>query len=307
MPRRFHYPPELAGRIFVGSRAIASGLLTWPQLRRHPWKRLFHDVYVDAYGPTHGNNLPLLHHGLRCQAAGLILPEHVAITGRSAAYLHGVELAAPDEPIEVLLQRPLTFGPYTGIKVYTTDCRNIGIVPGSLPQVVTTERAAIDIARGPNMIESVVYLDALAHQHMLNPARLHNLIMRTLSPQAGSARAIRALALMNGRSESPQESRLRVKLTLHGLEPPAILHEVRDQGSFVARVDLAWPQQRLALEYDGAWHGNSQQVEHDRRRLNQLVSHGWMVLHVTAERLRREFAQLCGEIQQVLSRAIPDK
>ena len=34
-------------------------------------------------------------------------------------------------------------------------------------------------------------------------------------------------------------------------------------GGFVARVDFAWPEHRPALEYEGAWHGEPQNVARD--------------------------------------------
>jgi very-short-patch-repair endonuclease len=51
-------------------------------------------------------------------------------------------------------------------------------------------------------------------------------------------------------------------------------------------VDFAYPELKLAIEYDGAWHAEPGQFAKDRRRLNQLVAAGWTVLHVTAEDLR---------------------
>jgi very-short-patch-repair endonuclease len=62
---------------------------------------------------------------------------------------------------------------------------------------------------------------------------------------------------------------------------------VRDSHRFVARVDFAWPDLRLALEYDGLWHGEPGQFARDRRRLNQLTTAGWWVIFVTAADLRR--------------------
>ncbi len=62
---------------------------------------------------------------------------------------------------------------------------------------------------------------------------------------------------------------------------------VRDGSDrFVARVDLALPELRLAIEYDGAWHGDTRQFARDRRRLNELTAAGWRVLFVTAADLR---------------------
>ena len=78
---------------------------------------------------------------------------------------------------------------------------------------------------------------------------------------------------------------MRVVLVLAGLVAVP-QHTVRDpDGRFVARVDLAFPEQRVAIEYDGAWHGEPGQLARDRRRLNALDAAGWTVLHVTARDL----------------------
>jgi very-short-patch-repair endonuclease len=60
-------------------------------------------------------------------------------------------------------------------------------------------------------------------------------------------------------------------------------YEVRDAGGFVARVDFAWPGARVAVEYDGWWHGQAQNVPKDRRRLNRLTAAGWTVIFATAD------------------------
>jgi very-short-patch-repair endonuclease len=63
---------------------------------------------------------------------------------------------------------------------------------------------------------------------------------------------------------------------------------VRDDAGFVARVDFAWPDAKIAVEYEGAWHGDSpQQVAADRRRLNRLTAAGWTVIFLTAADLHR--------------------
>ncbi len=52
-----------------------------------------------------------------------------------------------------------------------------------------------------------------------------------------------------------------------------------------ARVVLS-TEQKVAVEYDGVWHGEAQQVGKDRRRLNRLTAAGWTVIFVTAADLR---------------------
>ena len=88
--------------------------------------------------------------------------------------------------------------------------------------------------------------------------------------------------LADGRAESPRKSRLRVLLSLAGLVTVP-QYTVRDEhGNFVARVDLAFPELRLAIEYDGTWHGEAGQLRRDRRRMNALSAVGWTVFYVTA-------------------------
>jgi very-short-patch-repair endonuclease len=74
----------------------------------------------------------------------------------------------------------------------------------------------------------------------------------------------------------------------------------------VARVDLAFPEHRVAVEYDGAWHAERGQFAKDRRRLNRLVAAGWTVLHVTAADMRDPEA-LVSRIRTMLAAATSGK
>ena len=68
--------------------------------------------------------------------------------------------------------------------------------------------------------------------------------------------------------------------------PPVAQYRVHDRYGFVARVDFAYPEARLAIEYDGLWHADPAQFAKDRRRLNRLTAAGWRVVFVTAADLR---------------------
>jgi len=58
-------------------------------------------------------------------------------------------------------------------------------------------------------------------------------------------------------------------------------------GTFVARLDLAWPQLKVAVEYDGEHHRAREQYSRDLDRHNRLRLLGWTVIQVDAELLRR--------------------
>ncbi|MEM7093263.1 MAG: hypothetical protein AAF567_09695 [Actinomycetota bacterium] len=72
-------------------------------------------------------------------------------------------------------------------------------------------------------------------------------------------------------------------LTDAGLPEPTYEHDVGDDvGRFVARVDLAYPSDHLAIECDSRrYHDTAEAFERDPLRRNRLVTAGWRVLNVT--------------------------
>jgi very-short-patch-repair endonuclease len=71
-------------------------------------------------------------------------------------------------------------------------------------------------------------------------------------------------------------------------------------------VDLALPDLELAVEYDGAWHGEALQLTKDRRRMNALTAVGWKVLYVTAADLR-DPAALVAKVRAFIAAAVSGK
>lgn len=68
----------------------------------------------------------------------------------------------------------------------------------------------------------------------------------------------------------------------HHLPAPSFQHEVWSLGRFVARVDAAYPDLRLAIEVDGySAHASPDAFQRDRTRQNRLVVLGWTVLRFT--------------------------
>ena len=77
------------------------------------------------------------------------------------------------------------------------------------------------------------------------------------------------------------ETRLRWLLIQGGLPRPEVQVQLRDDSaSFAGRVDLYYPEARLALEYDSGFH-RERLVEDDRRQ-NLLMTGGYQVLRYTA-------------------------
>lgn len=273
MPPSPARPDALRGRIFRGSTVVRSGRLSRGQLRSSAWRRLFPDVYACASLPVD--------HRLRARAAARLLLPGAVLSGRSAAVLWGVDLAGPDDDVECIVALACRAGTARGVRVTRRALPTDDVVTRGGVPVTTPLRTALDLARIRPLEDAVVALDQFLRSRRLTLADLRLAAARLTGPGCRSVRA--AVAAADGLAQSPQETRLRLRLHASRLPRPVAQYEVRDAGGFVACVDFAWPEARVAVEYDGWWHGERQNVPRDRRRLNRLTAAGWTVIFVTAD------------------------
>ena len=264
-------PEALLGQVFRGADAVAVGLLTPDQLRSTAWRRVLRGVYVDADLPPDPEH--------RLLAVELLAPATVVFAGRTAAWLHGVATAWEDgDPVEVAVPTGARWGPVAGVVIAHVQLSAAEVTVLGGHRVTSAVRTAADVARSGPPALTVPVLDPLLARTGVAATRVY----AAIGSGRGCADARAAVSWADRRAESPQESRLRLVLRDAGLRPVS-QHVVLDaRGRFVARVDLAFPGQRVAVEYDGAWHAAPGQFARDRRRLNALQAAGWRVLHVTA-------------------------
>lgn len=293
-------PPALAWRVFRGRDAVDDGLLTPAELRSRAWQRLLRGVYADSRLERD--------HLLQCRAAALLSPAEAAVAGPSAAYLLGVETAVDaGDPVHLLVDPKRRFGPVQGLRVHTGALPEPDVTMRQGLRCTAAARTAWDIALWTDLETAVAILDAMLHQGLVTQPELAVLLGRRRAAGAkGTRRAARAFDLSDGRAQSRPESVLRVRLVLRGVPPPVPQYPVAVRSGMVLHPDLAWPEYRVALEYDGAYHSETDRLHLDRRRLNQLADAGWLVLHATSRRLYRDFEGLLREVQRALrSRGAP--
>lgn len=102
-------------------------------------------------------------------------------------------------------------------------------------------------------------------------------------------------------SESPMETRLRLLLVDAGAPNPTAQHDVTDgRGRFIGRVDLAYPQWRIAIEYEGDHHRERSHFRRDIARLNALRDNGWLVLRFTADDVLRHPARIVRQVASAM-------
>jgi hypothetical protein len=279
MPVPAARPPVLRRRVFRGTWAVDGGILTPDQLRSSAWRRLRRDVYADASLPVD--------HRLLAQGASLVAPKGAVFGGLTAVVLAGgVEFATAEDPVEVVLPPGTRWRPGPGVSTRTASLEDDMVTDrGGLTRTGPV-RTAVDLVRRGGLDDGVVLLDRLVHAGLVRLGPVRDAVESL--PRCRGSRLARDVAMLaDGLAESPPETRLRLLLQRAGLPMPHAQFRVFDEEGFVARVDFAYPDLLLAIEYEGQWHGEGVQVSRDRRRQNRLSAAGWRVLFVTNVDMRR--------------------
>jgi len=165
--------------------------------------------------------------------------------------------------------------------------------------VTTVERTWVDCAASLPLPHLVAMGDAVLHREMATSEELWQ-VLHWAYRRRGVAIARAAWPMLDGRSESPGESLLRVGLMGEGVPRPVCNLQVIEGGEWLARVDMAWPEWRIAVEYDGVVHGGEVSRRKDARRRNLLMEHGWVVITATADDLRRPWV-IAGQVRTALT------
>lgn len=289
MPRH-RRPAETLPDVFLGAQAVAEGLLTARQLRGPFVHRVLHGVYRPAWVP--------LTHRLKCQAACLVLPDAAVVTGASAATVLGLALAQPGDDVLVALPEGFCVSRRRGIHLRNVcDRRPAGRLLDGV-RLAHAHRIAFDAAAGLPLPQATAALDAIVRHGIVELEALRHWLDTRHDHHVVGVR--QAASAVDARAESLPESITRVHLREAGFDVVPQFRVV--VGSrVVARVDLAIPDLKIAIEYDGRWHEGDGQRALDNDRLAALRAAGWIVIVVTAELLkepRRLVAAVAGAVAE---------
>jgi hypothetical protein len=214
----------------------------------------------------------------------LALPPDVVITGRSAATVRGVRLCWPEDPVQVIAPVETRLGYRRGLTVRRTAIEPGDWEPWVGGRLATPMRLTLDLLLGRPLPDAVADLDAVLRAGLVGREAVAWMV--TERSDHGIAVARQAVELADPVAESLPESKMRVLLVLDGLSPVP-QYWIEDASGRIARVDLAIPERRLAIEYDGDWRdGETWALNRDRDRLNRVHAAGWDVVFVTAPLLR---------------------
>ena len=243
-------------RVFPGWWARADAELSLEELAR--------------FFVTHIRPGAVLSHQTAAEILRVSLPRPLTVTGGSAVHCRGPEgtVASSGSLVGVhqVVEQPQV--PYQGLPL------------------VHPLFALQDIAPRMQALDLVVALDSLAADRFGARRRVRIAEMTELLEGMrgrGAPALRRALPHVRERSWSPMETKVRVQLLRHGYPEPALNHPVLEVATGIEYyIDLAYPEERIAIEYDSEDHRIDRKAwEHDINKNDVLHEDGWKVIRVT--------------------------
>ncbi len=276
-------------KIVVASEALATGRLTRRELDRS-YTKLFRNVYARSGFELTARD--------KAVAAWLWSGRSATLAGCSAAAVLGMRWLDASEPAELI--RANRRAP-KGICVYSDTLSGSDTCRVGDMRVTTPARTAFDMARRLPLLIAVPRIDAL-----LRVSGCTVLDARAAMGQhpglRGVRRAAKALDVADGSAESPPESLTRILLIAAGFPRPVTQILIRDDdGHPVYRLDMGWPQYKVAVEYDGAQHRTDPaQRARDIERLGFLAARGWTIIRVSWMQLRDQPKTVVNRVARAL-------
>jgi very-short-patch-repair endonuclease len=235
----------------------------------------------------------------RAQAAWLWSKRRGIVAGLSAAAMHGTKWIDACEPAELIHDNRK---PPPDLVVRTERVLPDEIAERSGMWVTTPARTAFDLGRHiGSRVAAVCRLDALANATDLELVDVETVIAAHPGVP-GAPRLRRVLPLMDNGAESPQETVARLALIDAGLPRPKTQFRVFDQyGQFVARLDMAYDDVQIGIEYDGPQHWTDPAVrQRDIDKQFGLTQLNWVVIRVSRDLLHHRRATYVARVESAL-------
>jgi hypothetical protein len=277
------YVPPFRLSPFTAAEAAALGLARGQLralVREECVRRVLQGVYVAAAA---SDTL-----ALRAAAVAKAVPRGSVVCLRTAAWLWGADvlamgahLAVP--PVDVMAPSGAAAPRRTLCLGRTGPLPDMDVVELDGVLVTTPARTAADLLRLLRRPDALAALDAMLRETAVGK-ELVGAVLGRFERQRGVVQARQLLELGDGRAESPQESRTRLRCIDAGFPCPEPQIEVFDAfGSFLARLDMGYRALLKAIEFDGdETHRTPAQLRHDRVRREGVEREGWQVVVVTS-------------------------
>lgn len=198
----------------------------------------------------------------------------------SALFVHDLDVEPPRRP-QFTLESGSTSGTTLGVlhrsPLDPADrTRRHGIPVTTLARSIVDAAAVLSSEELSAVVNEAMSRKMVQLQHILDAAGR----VEAAPGRLGSGRLHAVLSTWTDaiQPDSPAEAAAIRRIRTFGLPAPVTQHEVLDEdGRFVARLDMAWPEERVAREYDSLRFHGPDRIEPDEERLQGLERLGWAV------------------------------
>jgi hypothetical protein len=267
-------------------------------------RQVLHRVYVGEHVDDS--------YGLRARALAKVLPPGAVACRLTAAWLHGVDVLPlgshrTPPPVQAAVPRGSTALRRAGCQGFVAALEPQDVMQVDGIAVTTPLRTGLDLGRLLKRVDAVIAVDALLHAELFT---LDQLVAAL--PQAERLRGVVQLRWVadncEPKSESPMETRLRLRVVDAGLPRPMAQIEVLDEfDNVLYRLDLGYEEVKLGLEFDGVDphtgvdpRTGELRFDRDRRRLRELSRRGWLILTFTGPDVLRRGEHVAREVEAAL-------
>nr|WP_155912619.1 MULTISPECIES: hypothetical protein [unclassified Mycolicibacterium] len=236
----------------------------------------------------------------RLRGLDLAAGKSVPVCLGTAAALYGFDTENPKD-LHVLNPVGSHLRHADGLVIHRRDGAPMTTVQGR--PATAAAWTAIEVARTLRRPRVLATLDAALRSGTCDRVELSRAV--TKQPGRRGIVAVRELLpIADPRAESPMESEARLVMIDGGLPMPELQYEVIDGRGKLRRLDFAWPQYKVAAEYDGLdWHSGADAMLADRGRTSALMDIGWTSVSMVFEDVRYRPDELIARINAQFGRA----
>jgi hypothetical protein len=235
----------------------------------------------------------------RLEALDVFMGRRAVACMGTAARLYGFDVE--NTTTTHVLDPGVRMRPTTGLMVHQRTGAELRLVASRL--ATAPAWTAVEVARELKRPRALATLDAALGSGWCTQRELE----RTVQQQRGRRGIVAVRELLpyaDARAESAMESETRLVIIDYGLPLPELQYEIRGRNGELWRVDFAWPETRVAAEYESVeWHAGRSEMLKDKVRLAAVQQLGWTVIPIIVDDVRRHPDLLANRISDHLTRS----
>ncbi|WP_284225870.1 PDDEXK family nuclease [Mycobacterium antarcticum] len=275
--------PKSLDVVFDGQGGVATTAQLLSALSRSQLDtRIARGDLIKVWPGVYGREEPDAH--VRLRGLDLRAGEPVAVCLSTAAAAHGFDTEGVDD-LHVLTPARHQLRNSDGLVVHRRD--GAPVVQVESRPATAPAWTAVEVARALRRPRALATLDAALRSGHCDRREL-GLAAIAQAGRRGIVAVRDLIPLADAAAESPMESESRLMMIDGGLPMPELQYEVIDRSGRLWRLDFAWPDAKVAVEYDGFdFHSDPDALRRDRQKRAALLELGWTVISIVSDDVRR--------------------